>query len=530
MVRLKVKRADLLERRYDQSPIIRDMPGRMKEIFGDNFLEKIIACGKQLNPIVYGNPDAYVVAETARVDSGSLQRSVLHELRRGDMIRDQMLNPHTASHMAALLESMPDPVSQLLSSYTDDYDGRGVKRPMGRVSDALDTACVLTFWTGALDVALMDFHPTDPRTSPLVREVQNLDELSRKVIIVAGPTAVGKDAVIDMFLKRKLLEQFLPSDASGDAPLRDLIDQVDASFNSNSDPASAGDCLKVLDDLKRLLDYPDGGEERQELDKDELFEMAKRRLGVHRITKLTGRDRRSDEVDGVHYHYFDGGDVQLNMSGEPMLDPDDNPIKDESRPHEEVLISFRQDGEHPLAYSYRYNGHYYAFPTHNVPRDAYHKPWDIAGLKEILEDPAVNMLILGSGTTPEVLYMKDLLPRATALYVLPHQPHRSLSVIEEENHNRWWGRALKELQHSIESGEASWPKDKSGFAKNIEVKSKERFCEVTPQITLAMMCSQDIPDLHLLPNIHGIPNLEKASDDLNAILRETGHFQVMFPR
>lgn len=526
---MKVKREDLIERHYDQSPIIQDMPGRMRAIFGEDFLDKMIICGRQLNPIVYGSPDAYVIAETARVDAGSLQRSVLHELRRGDMIRDQMLNPRTACHMAALLESMPTPVGQLLASYVDEYEGRG-KRPIGRVSDALDTACILTFWTGALDVALMNFHPHDPRESPLVKEVPGLVEHSGKVMIVAGPTAVGKDAIVDMFLKRKLLEQFLPPDANGNGSLQDLIEQVDAGFDSNSDPASAGDCLKVLDDLKGLLNYPNEGGKRQSIERDELFEMAKRRLGVHRLTKLTGRERRPDEVDGVHYHYFDGGDVQLDVSQQPMRDPDGRIMKDDSRPNEETLGNLRHDGANPLAYSYRYNGHYYAFPTHNVPSGAYQKPWDIAGLKEILEDPAVNMLILGSGTTPEVLYLKSLLPRATALYVLPHQPHRSLSVIEEESHNRWWGRSLSELQHNIESGKASWPKDKAGFAKAIELKSKERFGEVTPQITLAMMCSREIPGLHLLPNIHGIPNLVKASDDLNVILRQTGHFPGMFPR
>ncbi|MFH1789134.1 MAG: hypothetical protein ABH834_07115 [Candidatus Altiarchaeota archaeon] len=528
MTRVKVKRADLLSRKYDQSPIIQDMSGRMKALFGDDFLDRMVDCGRQLNPIVYGSPDAYVVAETARVDAGSLQRSVLHELRRGDMMRDQMLNPRTSDHMDALLSSMPVPVSQLLSSYVDEYGGKGDARPIGRVSDALDTACVLTFWTGALDVALMDFHPKNPLESALASEVPGLVEKSGKVIIVAGPTAVGKDAIVDMFLKRKLLEQFLPADANTDMPLQDLMEQVAAA--PPLDAADAADCRKVLDDLENLLGYPNEGRERPDIERDELFEMAKRRLGVHRLTKLTGRARRPDEVDGVHYHYFDGGDMQLDVSREPMLDPNGGIIKDGSRPTEDTLIGFRQDGRHPLAYSYRYNGHYYGFPTHTVPSGEYHKPWDIAGLKEILDDPAVNMLILGSGTTPEVLYMKSLLPRATALYVLPHQPHRSISVIEEESHNRWWGRALRELQHNIESGGASWPRDKSGFAKAIEDKSKERFCEVTPQITLAMLCSREIPGLHLLPNIHGIPNLMKASEDLNTILRKSGQFPGMFQR
>ena len=524
---MQVKRKEVVGRQYQQSPTIPGMADRMVELFGHDYLDRMSALGEQLNPIVFRDPDSYLVAETARVDVGQNQRNIVHRLRRSDMIRDNRTNPRTADQFAEIMDVMPDPVKKLLATYTDRYTGKN-KAPGGQVSYAVDAACKLTFLAGALDMALMDFTPHNPTDSPLFGEVHDLAEASRKVLIVAGPTAVGKDAIVDMLLKRKILEEFLPPELDKSLPIGELISLVD--WKSLGDEQDQTDFLKVSADLKLCFGLAKNGEHLSELDRDDLFEIARRRLGVHRLTKLTSRDRRPDEVDGVHYHYFDGGDTSYDVSKQPMRDPDGNVLKSGGRPTEEHFLSLRENETSPLAYSYRYSNHYYAYPSRTVFGPTYGKGSDttLTGLSDLLNDPEVKLLILGSGTTPEVLYMKKLLPNATAMYVLPHQPHRSISIQEDGAQDRFEARALKELKHNILVKGESWPRDMTQWFHNLHADSKARFLEVTPQMTLALMCQSKVPGLHLLPNIYGMDNLSKAAQDLGGILRETGNFPTLF--
>jgi hypothetical protein len=204
-------------------------------------------------------------------------------------------------------------------------------------------------------------------------------------------------------------------------------------------------------------------------------------------------------------------------------------MKDSTRPPESKLLELRNAGDGPLAYSYLYSEHRYAFAGSDILPHVSDKPFEVIGLEDTLQDSRVNMLVLGSGTTPEVLYLKDLLPNATVLYVIPGRSTDAIVSLERSLRARWWARELGILKRDITvRGESAWPADLTGFSTSIEDNVRFRFHEVTPQMVLALICGEQIPGFNIVSNRPGLSFLRSASDGLNGVFRRSGNFPKIF--
>lgn len=469
---------------YTPSPILRDMHKRMCEIFADEMDEgglpaAILKAGEYERVVMGKSMAAFYSAVNARQDIGVQLINFSEALRAGDMTRDLVTGPTTSNAMADLMAVMPKPVSELLSTYTDGYMGKAAERaPTGRVSSTLDSLCILTFAANSLDSAFMDFRPANPEESLLAREVRDLGELSSKVVIIGGPPAAGRDSLVDNFLRMQI------------GPTTDLP-----------------------------------------IARRHLFRIGATAKGIYRAVKLTGRSRREEmgEVDGVDYHFFDGGDLLRTEAGGVVSDSRIDSMRDGTRPGEDELTRVSECRDNPLAYSYSFGNHQYAFAALNIGTETTSKPWLIRGLKDMLEDPKTKMLILGSGAMPEVMYLNRLLPNATTAYVAPSGLDSHVADHVDEVKSRMIARELDRLQKTAElTGHRTWPQDMTGYTASINRQADDRLLEIAPQIALALMCHGHVPGFNVIPNPGGIERPSESVERLNEILFKSGKFPGVY--
>lgn len=112
---------------------------------------------------------------------------------------------------------------------------------------------------------------------------------------------------------------------------------------------------------------------------------------------------------------------------------------------------------------------------------------------------------------------------------MPHMPSRSIVTHEREVEKRWWTRQLKQLRSAVrERGADAFPADLVGFAGSVSEKARARFHEVTPQMTLALICGEQLPGFHTIPNLQGLDNLRQAAVQVGDIFRQSGNFPRLF--
>ncbi|MFH1789135.1 MAG: hypothetical protein ABH834_07120 [Candidatus Altiarchaeota archaeon] len=469
---------------YQPSPILEDMHRRMGEIFVKEISEAglpaaIIRTGEYEKTVMSTSMAAFYSALEARQDIGAQLITFSEALRAGDMSRDLVTGAKTSNAMGDLLAVMPEPVSDLLSSYTDGYMGEGAGRaPTGRVSSTLDSVCILAFAANSLDSAIMDFHPANPEASLLAREVRDLGELSSKVVIIGGPPAAGRDSLVDNFLKMHV-------GSTTDLPV-----------------------------ARRTL-----------------FRLAARTKGIYRAVKLTGRKRREEmgEVDGVDYHFFDGGDLLRTEAGGVVADSMVGSMRDGTRPGEEELSRLSECRNNPLAYSYSFDQHQYAFAALNIDTETTSKPWAIRGLKDMLENPKTKMLILGSGTMPELMYLSRLLPNATIAYVAPAGLGSHIADHVDEVKSRMFARELDRLHKIAEmTGHRAWPQNMTGYTTQLNKHANDQLLGIAPQMALALICHEHVPGFNVVPNPGGIERPAESVERLNEVLLKSGKFPGVY--
>lgn len=224
----------------------RDLSALSVETLGTRYLDDLHDASRKILESKVDRSTLLQASRILREDIGGLLRGEQRLHRRGDMFLEHtrptgadVQSPATLP--AHLIECMPDPVSRFLR---DEYP-----LVLGNSGFRLIHLIAASY---ALDRAVMDFQPSDPSKSP-VAKTKGLDELSRKMVIIVGATAVGKDTV-----RNGLIKELHP----------DL--RIDQSVDRGTLIAKAGE------------------------------------IGIHLPVKLTGRPSRADEIDLVDYVYFDG--------------------------------------------------------------------------------------------------------------------------------------------------------------------------------------------------------------------------------
>ncbi|MFH1788763.1 MAG: hypothetical protein ABH834_05245 [Candidatus Altiarchaeota archaeon] len=183
------------------------------------------------------------ISRILREDIGGLARGEQRLFRRGGLLAEHMQRSLGNRIPTQLIECMPESISTFLKDeYPPVLDQSG-KRLVHLIAASY-----------ALDRAVMDFHPTEPEKSH-VAKTKDIVELSRKMVLVVGATAVGKDTV-----RNGLIKELHP-------------------------------------DLR--ID--------QRIDRDTLLVKAEE-IGIYMPVKLTGRPSRTGETHMVDYVYFDGKD------------------------------------------------------------------------------------------------------------------------------------------------------------------------------------------------------------------------------
>ena len=480
----KMTKTTYKSRQYQPSPILGTMHARMGEIFAKEMREAglpaaILKAGEHERSVMKRSMNAYLSAVEARQEIGAQLITLSEALRAGDMTRDLVTGAKTSDVMAELLTVMPEPVSELLSCYTDGYQRQGAgKTPTGRVSSTLDSVCILAFAANSLDSAIMDFHPAKPEESLLARAVSDLAELSSKVVIIGGPPAAGRDSLVDNFLKMQIAP-------TTDAPV----------------------------------------------DRRTLFRLVAKENGIYRAVKLTGRKRREEmrEVDGVDYHFFDGGDLIRTEAGALIADSMVDSMRDGTRPEEAELARLSECRNNPLAYSYSFSNHQYAFAALDILPETTSKPWSIRGLKDMLEDPQTKMLILGSGSMVELMYLNRLLPNATTAYVAPAGLDSHIADHTDEVKSRMIARELDRLQKiAVLTGHKTWPRNMIGYTTQLNKQIDNNLLDIAPQIALALICHEHVPGFNVIPNPGGIERPAEPVERLNEVLFKSGNFPGVY--
>jgi len=433
-------------------------------MFGRNFIDVLDKSSDEILRANLPRGELLDVARTLRQDIGGLVRGEMRLGRRGALFLEHTHAQDQSHTREMLMHRLPFSIRGFLDT---DY-------PVV-LDRSLDRLVSLIAASYILDRVVMDFQPEGPRDSP-VRSIHNLEELSQKMVLVVGATAVGKDTI-----RSALVQDLHPELSTG-----------------------------------------------QRVDRDTLSEKAKD-IGIILPVKLTGRQRRADEADGVDYWFFDGR---------------------EGRPPETRLLPISH-GKHHLPYSYMYAGHMYGFALEDIQPSESGRETVIPGLRERLESDDTRMILCGGGTTPEAVHFKKIFPKATVIYLIPTPEEDGLLTMEREVISRWWGRSIGEMIHPIHSGmqrlEGSirealnmgniaplasiledpgirrmhdvMSADQIAAAASIEEKARFRLIEVMPQVGQALMLAHGM-DFTVVPNKRG--QVELAVSQIRNVLRQRG--------
>jgi guanylate kinase len=156
-------------------------------VLGADFIDKIHASSEQILKLGIPRPELMAAARVLREDIGGLVRGEMHLARRGGMFIEHTNDPR--SSISQIIDCLP--------FLTRNFFEIDYPTTLDRATDRLVHMIAASY---ALDYAVMDFRPRDVSESP-AREIEGIDELSRKMVLIVGATAVGKDTIRAALIK-----------------------------------------------------------------------------------------------------------------------------------------------------------------------------------------------------------------------------------------------------------------------------------------------------------------------------------------
>ena len=433
-------------------------------VFGPDFVEQLHTSSRDILRVKADPAELRNVARTIREDLGGLVRGEMRLARRGAMFRD-----HTDSDefplAGELIRKLPQQTSKfLLDSYPQ----------------ALGTASLrlvqLIAGSYALDRAVMDFWPQEPTKSCAASLAP---EIAKKMVLVVGATAVGKDTV------------------------------------------RAG----IVKDLHPSLRLD------QSVSQDELIEKASE-IGIVMPVKMTGRGARPGERDYADYVFFDGKDGR----------PPEAKLTSLSRSSKALPYSYSYAG-HTYGFAWKniptgMSGKDRDISGLKEKLESDSTRMILCGggttpeavyFKQMFPQATVLYLLATGDTSPQegLLAMEREVVsrwwgRNTGQLLTPVRAAIGKLTYAAEETLR--GANLELLTHTAVSPEVQnlpnlIPTDTTAYAADVEEKARRRLVEVMPQVGQALMLGPQM-GFTIVPNKRG--RLEIAISQIRNVLRKRG--------